>query len=272
MQIGLAIFTFIVTSGVLSLFWEVFRREEPSLRKFDDKIVLFIFLFSGILAILVGGQFFRNWYIYPLAAIGGTICIIALAIGVIKLFSLLLKRAERRFGRATSLDKKQEYLEKLLKKNEINSIRIDEIPLLIFAVKNNDIDFVRVLITKYKANVNIFDNFTEEYYLNNLEEYLLNPLSVNCPGCTPLQQAIKLGNVDMVKLLLNNGADVKGKYCIQQAAYCGNIAVIKLLLEAGANINDSVECGLTRNTPLACAKAKGNGEVIKFLLESGAKE
>ena len=64
----------------------------------------------------------------------------------------------------------------------------------------------------------------------------------NCGG-TPLHEACNYGNVDIVQLLIDNGASVNdrgGKHCdgiapLHDAASCGHIEVMEVLLRSGAN-------------------------------------
>ena len=89
----------------------------------------------------------------------------------------------------------------------------------------------------------------------------------------PLQAASYIGNEPIVKLLLQNGAEVNaegGAYgnALQAASYVGNEAVVKLLLKNGAEVN--VEGGQYGNA-LQAASHQGNDAIVKLLLKNGAE-
>jgi ankyrin repeat protein len=78
----------------------------------------------------------------------------------------------------------------------------------------------------------------------------VNALGSSAP--TPLAQAVHDGLTDIIKLLLEAGADVNGLGSstptpLAQAVYDGLTDIIKLLLEAGAdpNIPDQVSISLS---------------------------
>ncbi len=81
--------------------------------------------------------------------------------------------------------------------------------------------------------------------------------------------AVNNQNIDIVKLLLGNKADVNWKdgfktSAILYAANKGNIEMVKLLLENGANINDNDGQG---NTVLTAAKESKDKALIAFVQE-----
>ena len=82
---------------------------------------------------------------------------------------------------------------------------------------------------------------------------------------TPLQEAARVNAVDVVKLLLENGADVNAcklsRPALCLAAKNGAFNVAKLLLENGADVN----CGA-----LSSAAHANAVDVAKLLLENGA--
>ena len=116
---------------------------------------------------------------------------------------------------------------------------------LIAAVKDNNIDNVKTLINKG-------DDVNER---NRNEE-------------TPLTIASSLGNVEVAKILIINGADVNAKRYVNSytplmyAAEDGNDAVVKLLIDNGADVNARDKWG---RTALAIAKEKRHTKVIQLL-------
>ena len=96
--------------------------------------------------------------------------------------------------------------------------------------------------------------------------------SKNKSDHTLLDWAVNNGNEGMVKVLLEDGADinaaVKGSETpLCQASKIGKVAIVKLLLEEGANIKVANRMGYT---PLHWASGEGHVEVVKLLLEKGA--
>ena len=106
-------------------------------------------------------------------------------------------------------------VEEILKNSLVQNI--DE--LLILAVKNRKYKITEVLIT-YGANPN--------FYFNNL---------------SPLMTAVSLNDLKMIKILIENGADVNGKgnfimgYPINIAIDEENLHIIKFLIEKGAQVD-----------------------------------
>eukprot|EP00968_Pinguiococcus_pyrenoidosus_P010338 scaffold808_cov194-Pinguiococcus_pyrenoidosus.AAC.1 len=86
--------------------------------------------------------------------------------------------------------------------------------------------------------------------------------------------ATKRGDVEMVKTLLNQGANQKAvgwcgapPLCI--AAHNGHLAVVNVLLDRGADKEAATENG---RTPLYMAAEKGHLEVVDVLLDQGASK
>lgn len=92
-------------------------------------------------------------------------------------------------------------------------------------------------------------------------------------GQTPLWKASHEGHTAIVKLLLENGADVNkrnasGETALWTASWKGHTDVVRLLLERGANANlTQTETGIT---PLWIASQEGYLDIVKLLLENGA--
>jgi ankyrin repeat protein len=84
--------------------------------------------------------------------------------------------------------------------------------------------------------------------------------------------AVKEGLLELVKFLVENGADVNAKYkdnntALLLACKKSHFDIVKYLVENGAavNANDS-----RSSTPLILASKNGNFEIVKFLVENGA--
>lgn len=92
-------------------------------------------------------------------------------------------------------------------------------------------------------------------------------------GVTPLYYACRYGHYEVVKVLLNGGADVhlKDNYD-RQAIHCAGITadgrrVLELLLKHGADLEAREK---NRYTPLTFATVWGPTDVVEFLIEMGA--
>ncbi len=81
--------------------------------------------------------------------------------------------------------------------------------------------------------------------------------------------AVNNGNIDIVKILIANKADIKWKdgfntTALMYAAAKGNKEIVVVLLDNGGDINDNDGKG---NTVLSAAKESKNKELIKFIEE-----
>ena len=89
---------------------------------------------------------------------------------------------------------------------------------------------------------------------------------------SPLAEAAKAGHEAVVRLLLDRGADMNssgiwGNSPLAEAAEAGHEAVVRLLLDRGADVNSS---GTWGNSPLAEAAEAGHEAVVRLLLDRGA--
>jgi ankyrin repeat protein len=87
-----------------------------------------------------------------------------------------------------------------------------------------------------------------------------------------LNMAVSSEEVTIVSLLLKNGADVEAIWCndgtpLIMAASKGHSEIVELLLNRGATLSATDSYGWT---PLISAAAKGRTETVKLLLENGA--
>jgi uncharacterized protein len=131
---------------------------------------------------------------------------------------------------------------------------------LMEAGKIGNIEEVRALIQKGGCNVNCRDD----------------------RGHSVLSRAAEYGHADIVKILLDAGADSssKDKYsdismtggqagdtALIHAAKKGHVGVLRVLLNADLNVNSTNKNG---DTALDRAASVGNVEIVKILLEAGA--
>ena len=88
----------------------------------------------------------------------------------------------------------------------------------------------------------------------------------------PLQAASLEGQIEIVKLLLEMGAEVNAQSgretnALQAASVEGHIEIVKLLLSKGTDVN--IHCGLY-GSALQAASFRGHTDIVKFLLYKGA--
>ncbi|MBY0497057.1 MAG: ankyrin repeat domain-containing protein [Cyanobacteria bacterium] len=91
-------------------------------------------------------------------------------------------------------------------------------------------------------------------------------------AATPLVDAVKQGDVQVVRGLIKSGADVKqpegdGATPLHWAAHRDSVELVKLLIDAGAPVHAANDLGIT---PLHLAAANGNAAAIKLLLDKRA--
>jgi ankyrin repeat protein len=121
---------------------------------------------------------------------------------------------------------------------------------LIRAVKNNDFDKVKTLVSNNQIDFSVVDTYDRNALSNalvmkNIEisKYLLevgHPIS-NTYIKNTLVEAINTNDASLVKLVISKGADVNvnifnNQYPLFETKYC-SVEIIEILLEAGAKID-----------------------------------
>jgi len=94
----------------------------------------------------------------------------------------------------------------------------------------------------------------------------------DCYGQTPLSLAARWGREEVVRLLLDYGADIEardsqGQTPLSSAAGWGRETVVRLLLDCGADMEALDDEG---KTPLKCAEEHMHEGVVRLLLDHGA--
>ncbi|RDK39595.1 ankyrin [Aspergillus phoenicis ATCC 13157] len=92
---------------------------------------------------------------------------------------------------------------------------------------------------------------------------------------TPLHAAARKGKEDIVKLLLDDGANVNAKgevygeklTALHAASKAGHLGVVQALLDKGADVNAQCEY---QGTALKDALRYGKREIVQLLLDRGA--
>lgn len=156
-------------------------------------------------------------------------------------------------------------------------VKVDKDTLLI-AAREGNLSLIKAAEKQIKAM-----NDEETYYFvtemiggNQMDSlsYMLDlGLDVNLEheGTTFLKAAaLHHNNTDVVRWLLDNGANAKKGNIITSAVMGGNIKTIELLLQKGANVNGEESIFRKGDTPLRQAVLYGRMDIIRLLLEYGA--
>jgi ankyrin repeat protein len=150
----------------------------------------------------------------------------------------------------------------------IENRRKTVVPLLL--EKGVDVNAQNKSGTALQFAINEGDTATIKILLSH-PDIDVNALGKTNAGITALRTAVAYENMDIVKQLLNLGADVNqpsdGSLCLTRAVQNGNMEMINLLLDYGAGINASLP---HQNSALMAACAEGNEALVQFLLDRGA--
>ena len=103
---------------------------------------------------------------------------------------------------------------------------------------------------------------------------------------TPLDLAAREGDLEMVELLVDNGANVNKYKPLHHASKNGHLEIVTYLVEHGANLNEpddivigvdganlnepDIEIGVDALSPLHEAVKGGHFDVVEYLVEQGA--
>ena len=128
---------------------------------------------------------------------------------------------------------------------------------LIMAARDGKLDFVKVLL-RHEANI-------EARGTIKIDREVIE-------GCTALWVATSKGHFDVVRLLIEQNAEVdsrilKNSTPLRAAAFMGHLDIVRCLVEKGADVNarDNFNC-----TPLMVTCYNGHLDVASYLLKHGA--
>jgi ankyrin repeat protein len=190
------------------------------------------------------------------------------------------------------MDPDQEIIEYLVKNGaKINTKDKDGETALIFASRDKNMIKILQFLIENGGDIKIKDNKKETalenaIINNNFESVELliskgaNINNENEYNSTPLLQAIgntwhrgtDVDNRKIIELLISKGADVNYRDGIALIYGIENLDTIKLLVSKGVNINVQYYSDYEGiNTPLMLAVKNENPEIVKFLIQNGAK-
>jgi len=137
---------------------------------------------------------------------------------------------------------------------------------LLDAVRSGDINKVKATLSATNTNCIAINPGYDEYTKNGVKWRVEK-------AKTPLSAATRTGNLEIVKLLISKGGDIKrningeGTPLITAAAF-DHINLIEYFLAQGANPNSS---SAKYGNALIIAANKGHIETVKFLITKGAR-
>ena len=180
-----------------------------------------------------------------------------------------------------AIEKEYPEIVKLLLENGADA---DGFDLLCATWKGNK-DIVAMLLPEKGVDVNAMDITTTDPFMptplmdtierGNIEIMkilIANGANVNASnhdGQTSLDMAIEKGNTEIVQLLMKNGATMDKYFTLSSAIYTKNIEMIKMVIDNGAKVNPYfIDDEFL--TPLMDACNTGTLEIVKLLLNAGA--
>ncbi|XP_057319438.1 putative ankyrin repeat protein RF_0381 [Microplitis mediator] len=105
-------------------------------------------------------------------------------------------------------------------------------------------------------------------YTKMTELLVKNKANVNLKnGENILKVAVKKDNFELMRILVDAGADVNSGSPLSQAIENNNYEIVKYLITNGANVNAVNDSGVWRITPLQNAVRRGYKKIVKLLIE-----
>jgi uncharacterized protein len=99
-----------------------------------------------------------------------------------------------------------------------------------------------------------------------------NPNRKQSRGLSIWHEAVRSGDIDRVRSVLDAGADINaldehGQTALMNAVYWGNLDIAKLLIEHGAKLNHTAKWHLTA---LLLAVIGNRPQMVQLLIDAGA--
>ena len=139
---------------------------------------------------------------------------------------------------------------------------------------NNSIKLMNIYINDSPSEILITQQIAEILNNKDLKPYLKTFIDIrNHAGVTPLYYAAYHGHTNIVKLLIDNHANINiaindGSMPLHIAAQNGYTDIVKLLINNGADINKAMNNGAR---PLFIATKNGHTDVATLLLAAEAQ-
>ena len=154
----------------------------------------------------------------------------------------------------------------LMKASEKGDTKLEIIDLLLAhgaqVDLQNDDDKSALMVAAQKSQAKLATKLVQEYGASICLPYAWR---------TALMEASESGSIDIVKLLLDHGADDLG-WALVLAILNKHNDIVELLLEYGAQVDDKNWSLFLDKPPLVVAVEKGNVNIVKLLLQHGAKQ
>lgn len=153
---------------------------------------------------------------------------------------------------------------------------------LMYAVEGGHSDIVRILLES-KANVNAQDDRGYSILVMGIKGVLRNGTEIvqmllqakpdihlgKKMGITAVSVAIRFGLTDIVRVLIEKGADIHYPGVLFTAIDGRNPDTVRFLIQAGAGVQVHNITLIDGTTPLMWAVLKGYTEIVKILLQVG---